>query len=342
MIDALLLIILFKAGGIPLVNYTIYVPQNTTIINVTLPVTPIPDTIEAINDSTGSLIPVSLYPGNVLSVFAFGGGYVSIVYYGNYTFNAESLLYSFNVESKENITIVFPPFIIPYKLPINIIYPPRVVNGSILIVVLQPGNYTIQYAYVPRSLLTATNTSTVSTSTTSTATTTTATATSSTTVSTTSTTVSSSTVTATVSSTPVTSTSTTTSQVTVTSSPSTTVTTVSSQSISQSSVTAISKSNVTPLYLVIAVILIVVVSVVVFLSRRRALEAFEQHNLDEVDRLIISTLRQYGGSLYQSQLQQLTNIPKTTLWRHVMKLKDMGIVRVDKVNGLNKVTLISG
>ena len=334
MILGLLLLVLFRAGGVPLVNYTIYVPQNTTVINVTLPVTPIPDTIEAINDSTGSLIPISLYPGNILSVFAFGGGYISIVYYGNYTFNAKSLLYSFNITSTENITIVFPPFIIPFNLPISIIHY-SVVNGSTLIVVLQPGSYTIQYTYVPRSLLTiTTTTSTVST--TSTASTTTVTVTSSTS------TVSSGTATTTVSSTSVTSTSATTSQVAVTSSSSATVATASSQSISQSSTPPITKSNVTPLYVVVAVILIVVVSVIVFLSRRRALEAFEQHNLDEVDRLIISTLRQYGGSLYQSQLQQLTNVPKTTLWRHVMKLKDMGIVRVDKVDGLNKVTLISG
>jgi len=74
----------------------------------------------------------------------------------------------------------------------------------------------------------------------------------------------------------------------------------------------------------VAVALIVIVSVVVMLSRRRAIEAVEGRNLDDVDKLIIATLRQYGGSLYQSQLQQLTNLPKTTLWRHVMKLRDMG------------------
>ncbi|WP_291767159.1 helix-turn-helix transcriptional regulator [Caldivirga sp. UBA161] len=337
MVIGLLLLVLFKAGGVPFVNYTIYIPQNTTIINVTLPVVPIPDTIEAINDSTGSLVPISLYPGNILSIFAFGGGYISIVYYGNYTFNAKSLLYSFNIESAENIMIVFPPFIIPFNLPISIIHY-SVVNGSTLIVVLQPGNYTIQYTYVPRSLLTAT--STISTSTTST-TTTTSTSTATAVVGTTT-----STTTSASSTTSATSTSTTT-QIAISSSSSITTTTTtvtaasSQQSISQSTA-PVTRSNVTPLYIVVAVILIVVVSVVVFMSRRRALEAFEQYNLDEVDKLIISTLRQYGGSLYQSQLQQLTNIPKTTLWRHVMKLKDMGIVRVDKVNGLNKVTLISG
>jgi len=48
----LILLILFKAGGLPLVNYTLYLPLNTTVINVSLPVVPIPDTIEAVNDST--------------------------------------------------------------------------------------------------------------------------------------------------------------------------------------------------------------------------------------------------------------------------------------------------
>lgn len=91
----------------------------------------------------------------------------------------------------------------------------------------------------------------------------------------------------------------------------------------------------------VAVALAVIVSAVAMLSRHRAVQAVEKRGLDDVDMLIISVLRQYGGSLYQSQLQQLTNLPKSTLWRHVMKLRDMGIVRVDKVDGLNKVTLIS-
>jgi len=114
----LILLILFKAGGLPLVNYTLYLPLNTTVINVSLPVVPIPDTIEAVNDSTGAPIPVSLYPNNTLVIFAFGGGYVSIMYYGNYTFNGKVLLYSFNVSSTTNVTIVFPPYVIPFNLPL--------------------------------------------------------------------------------------------------------------------------------------------------------------------------------------------------------------------------------
>ncbi|MGC9226972.1 helix-turn-helix transcriptional regulator [Caldivirga sp.] len=337
MMMELLLLVLFKAGGVPLINYTIYVPQNTTIINITLPIAPIPDTIEAINDSTGSLIPISLYPGNVLSVFTFGGGNVSIIYYGNYTFNAKSLLYSFNVSSMENVIIVFPPFIIPFDLPINIIHY-RIINGSTLIVTLPPGNYTIQYAYVPKSLLTTT--ATTSTSTTSTSTTSVVSSTTSTSVtSTTSTSVATTTGTSSVTSSTTSSTSV--QSVSSTTSVSSTVPTASSVSSVSSTSSAVSHGS-SSLYIITAVILVIVVSAVVMLSRRRALEVFEQRNLDDVDKLIINTLRQYGGSLYQSQLQQLTNVPKTTLWRHVMKLKDMGIVRVDKVDGLNKVTLISG
>ncbi|MFP3307444.1 MAG: winged helix-turn-helix transcriptional regulator, partial [Thermocladium sp.] len=63
-------------------------------------------------------------------------------------------------------------------------------------------------------------------------------------------------------------------------------------------------------------------------------------SLDDVDEEIIRTLKDNGGTLYQSQLQQLTNIPKTTLWRHVQRLQDRGIVKIDKVNGQNRVTLI--
>ena len=334
----LILLILFKAGGLPLVNYTLYLPLNTTVINVSLPVVPIPDTIEAVNDSTGAPIPVSLYPNNTLVIFAFGGGYVSIMYYGNYTFNGKVLLYSFNVSSTTNVTIVFPPYVIPFNLPLSIVSY-RIINGSTLVVTLPPGRYTIQYAYVPKGLLTSTTTTipTTTASTTTTTMTTTSTSTS-TTSSITSSPTSTVTQTAVV-------TSSTTSSITTTSPQSTSTVTSTAPSTTSTSTSATRpppvSNSVSPLYITVAVALIVIVSVVVMLSRRRAIEAVEGRNLDDVDKLIIATLRQYGGSLYQSQLQQLTNLPKTTLWRHVMKLRDMGIVRVDKVNGLNKVTLLT-
>ncbi|KUO84050.1 MAG: hypothetical protein AT709_07345 [Caldivirga sp. MG_3] len=267
----LILLILFKAGGLPLVNYTLYLPLNTTVINVSLPVVPIPDTIEAVNDSTGAPIPVSLYPNDTLVIFAFGGGYVSIMYYGNYTFNGKVLLYSFNVSSTTNVTIVFPPYVIPFNLPLSIVSY-RIINGSTLVVTLPPGRYTIQYAYVPKGLLTSTTTTTPTTTASTTTTTMTTTSTSTSTSSITSSPTSTVTQTAVV-------TSSTTSSITTTSPQSTSTVTSTAPSTTSTSTSATRpppvSNSVSPLYITVAVALIVIVSVVVMLSRRRAIEAVE-------------------------------------------------------------------
>lgn len=329
-----ILIIAFKPGGVPLVNYTVYLPPNSTIALVNLPVKPIPDTVEAVNDTTGSLIPISLYSNGTLAIFAFGGGYVSIIYYGNYTFISNQLLYMVNVSSPTNITLIIPPYIIPFNLPINIIQY-SIVNKSTLIIILPSGNYTLQYVYVPK-IPAATSTTTTATKSTSTSPISTITTSTSTTAKLTST----STSTASVSSQSTTTTSTstvsasTTAQTSVTSPTSITSYTSSSAPLQYTTATV---HLPTYIYAVVIVVVVVIVFVVLVVTRSRAAESVI---LDDVDRLIIATLKQYGGSLYQSQLQQLTNIPKTTLWRHVMRLRDLGIVRVDKVDGLNKVTLI--
>ncbi len=65
-----------------------------------------------------------------------------------------------------------------------------------------------------------------------------------------------------------------------------------------------------------------------------------QPGLNEVDNQIIEALRNFGGELYQSDLQRLLGIPKTTLWRHIRKLAEMGIVEVVKEGRANKVRLL--
>ncbi|MEZ0290751.1 MAG: winged helix-turn-helix transcriptional regulator [Sulfolobales archaeon] len=62
--------------------------------------------------------------------------------------------------------------------------------------------------------------------------------------------------------------------------------------------------------------------------------------LDDIDRKIIEVLDVRGGSIFQSELQDILRIPKTTLWRHVKRLERLGIVRVEKIGIQNKITLI--
>ncbi|MEB3787157.1 MAG: winged helix-turn-helix transcriptional regulator, partial [Desulfurococcales archaeon] len=65
-----------------------------------------------------------------------------------------------------------------------------------------------------------------------------------------------------------------------------------------------------------------------------------QPGLNEVDYQIIEALKNFGGELYQSDLQRLLGIPKTTLWRHIRKLADMGIVEIVKEGRANKIKLL--
>ena len=332
---AVALIVMFKEGGVALVNYTLYFPQNSTVVNVTLPISPIPDTLEAINDSTGSLIPMILYSRSIVSLFLFGGGYVSLVYYGNYTFNSSNATYSISINSPIDIELIIPPYIIPLNLPLTIVSYSMLSNNT-LIVVLKPGNYTISYIYVPRIAVKPPTTSSTTT------TTTTVTATSSTSTTTTSTTSTAIISASTSTTTTTTTTSTTATRTTTSSSPTSTTT---SSSIAKTTTTATTTPpgiTFTYIYLIAVIVIVIAALSYILIVHRKpgAVEAAGMYALDEVDRVIVNTLKRYGGVLYQSQLQQLTGIPKTTLWRHVMKLADMGIVRVDKVDGLNRVTLI--
>ena len=325
---AVALIVMFKEGGVALVNYTLYFPQNSTVVNVTLPINPIPDTLEAINDSTGSLIPMILYSRSIVSLFLFGGGYVSLVYYGNYTFNSSNATYSISINSPIDIELIIPPYIIPLNLPLTIVSYSMLSNNT-LIVVLKPGNYTISYIYVPRIAVKPPITSTTTTTTT---TVTTTSSTSTTTTSTTSTAIISA------------STSTTSKSTTTTTTTTSTISTSSSSTTRTKTTATIIPPGITSTYIYLIAIIVIVVAALSYMlivhRRPSGVEAMGMYTLDEVDRVIVNTLKRYGGVLYQSQLQQLTGIPKTTLWRHVMKLADMGIVRIDKVDGLNRVTLI--
>jgi uncharacterized membrane protein len=62
--------------------------------------------------------------------------------------------------------------------------------------------------------------------------------------------------------------------------------------------------------------------------------------LDPTDILILRKLREAGGSMYQSELQKATGLPKTTVWRHVRKLAQLGYVRVEREGKYNRVILV--
>ncbi|MFP3211097.1 MAG: winged helix-turn-helix transcriptional regulator [Thermocladium sp.] len=309
------LLILIKAAGLPFINYTMYLEPNSTLVNINLPIIPIPGTLEVINDSDNSLIPSSLYNNGTLVIFAFGGGYVSILYDANYTYDQDTLTYYVNISSPIKFGLMFPPNIVMLNLPNNIISYTRI-NNSVE-VTIPPGRYSLQYIYVPIQQ-SSTTTSSTPAPTTST------------------------------SSAPLPPPTTTTSRQTSTTTTSTSATSTTVKPINQTTTTKFQSTTPTPsnnssfptsiaITIIVLVILAFIASMIMI---RRRTSPLVSASLDDVDEEIIRTLKDNGGTLYQSQLQQLTNIPKTTLWRHVQRLQDRGIVKIDKVNGQNRVTLI--
>jgi len=309
------LLILIKAAGLPFINYTMYLEPNSTLVNINLPIIPIPGTLEVINDSDNSLIPSSLYNNGTLVIFAFGGGYVSILYDANYTYDQDTLTYYVNISSPIKFGLMFPPNIVMLNLPNNIISYTHI-NNSVE-VTIPPGRYSLQYIYVPIQQ-SSTTTSSTPAPTTST------------------------------SSAPLPPPTTTTSRQASTTTTSTSATSTTVKPINQTTTTkfqsttpTLSNNSSFPTSIAITIIVLVILAFIAsMIMIRRRKSPLVSVSLDDVDEEIIRTLKDNGGTLYQSQLQQLTNIPKTTLWRHVQRLQDRGIVKIDKVNGQNRVTLI--
>lgn len=78
--------------------------------------------------------------------------------------------------------------------------------------------------------------------------------------------------------------------------------------------------------------------------RRKTKEKSEEisisEELSEVEKRIVEIIKERGGSVLQSELYKILGIPRTTLWRAVKRLEEKGIVRIEKVNRLNKIVLV--
>jgi len=61
--------------------------------------------------------------------------------------------------------------------------------------------------------------------------------------------------------------------------------------------------------------------------------------LDDVDKEIIRLIEDMGGKAYQYEIQDKLELPKTTLWRHIVKLKEYGILSIEKRGRTNYLKL---
>ena len=93
-------------------------------------------------------------------------------------------------------------------------------------------------------------------------------------------------------------------------------------------------------YLVIALAGGGLIAFLLIRTRRRSEdEEIVEEFIDETDRVILDTLKERGGELYQSEIMRILGIPKTTLWRHLRRLEVLGYVEIKKEYKRNRVIL---
>ena len=84
------------------------------------------------------------------------------------------------------------------------------------------------------------------------------------------------------------------------------------------------------------------VAVAMLYLRRRGRPGPEEAErpLTEADRLILKALEEAGGEALQSELQRMTGLPKTTLWRRLRRLEEAGYVELRREGKVNRVKLL--
>ncbi len=66
-------------------------------------------------------------------------------------------------------------------------------------------------------------------------------------------------------------------------------------------------------------------------ARRRRSSAIDE-KIDSVDREILGVIKEIGmGEASASKIQELTGLPKTTLWRRLRKLERLGYIEIYRV-----------
>lgn len=84
-------------------------------------------------------------------------------------------------------------------------------------------------------------------------------------------------------------------------------------------------------------ILVAFISAYFLVKKYRVKKIFEK--ISEVDRDIIEVLKRKGGKAYQHEIARELEIPKTTLWRHILRLSEEGIVDIKKEGKYNLIIL---
>ncbi len=93
-------------------------------------------------------------------------------------------------------------------------------------------------------------------------------------------------------------------------------------------------------YSLFAILVIVAIAVTLGLLRRRRIHAMTRaYGLSEEARRILEALRRRGGAAYQFEIARELKLPKTTLWRHVRRLAELGLIEIEKHGRQNYLRL---
>ncbi len=97
--------------------------------------------------------------------------------------------------------------------------------------------------------------------------------------------------------------------------------------------------------MIIAIIVIVApISYALIMRRGRRTEetstSITALNLSDYEMSILKYLGSKGGSAFEIDISRDLGIPRTTVWRSVRRLENLGLVRITKVEGKNMVTLV--
>ncbi len=88
-------------------------------------------------------------------------------------------------------------------------------------------------------------------------------------------------------------------------------------------------------YIIILLIIIAIIVIIFLLKRRR--ETMREY-LTEEEEAIINVLKKRDG-IYQSELIEILNLPKTTVWRHLKRLERMGKIKIIRKENKNYIIL---
>jgi len=88
-------------------------------------------------------------------------------------------------------------------------------------------------------------------------------------------------------------------------------------------------------YIIILLIIIAIIVIIFLLKRRR--ETMSEY-LTEEEETIMNILKKRDG-IYQSELIEILNLPKTTVWRHLKRLERMGKIKIIRKENKNYITL---